>query len=157
MPENEVSRKQLREIKLAWTRREAERAAVALSCRIADPAAQADPSLDALKSARTSGATRSLLAVLGGIGGAKAFAAVEAAVADKRPEVRDAAVRALADWPDARAVEALLAIYRTTANQTHQVLALRGGVRLLGLGGRPVKETLAIYGDLLRRVLVAPR
>jgi HEAT repeat protein len=47
-------------------------------------------------------------------------------------QVRDAAVRALADWPDLTAWGGLLAWYRQDPNESHRVLALRGLVRLVG-------------------------
>jgi len=79
-------------------------------------------------------ATRAvLLHALGRVGGAKALAAVRAAVADKDEPVQDAAVRALSDWPDLAAAEPLIELARSAAKTTHQVLALRGYVRLVDL------------------------
>jgi len=134
------------------TRREAELAAVSVSRRIAPPTAQADDVLAALKTASETPAKRSLLAVLGGIGNDKAFAAVKDAMGDKTPEINDAAVRALTVWPDTKATEPLLAIFDETKNKTHRTLALRGLVRILSLGKQDAEETLAIYAKLLDRI-----
>jgi len=134
------------------TRREAELAAVSVSRRIAKPAAQADDVLAALKTASATPAKRSLLAVLGGIGNDKAFAAVKGALGDKTPEINDAAVCALTTWPDAKATKSLLAIFGTTKNKTHRTLALRGLVRILSLEGQDAGETLAIYEKLLGNI-----
>ena len=131
------------------TRREAELAVVAVSRRIASPAAQADDVLAALKTADATPAKRSLLAVLGGIGNDKALAAVKAALGDKNPEIDDAAVRALTVWPDAKATEPLLAIFGAAKDKTHRTLALRGLVRILSLDGQDAEETLAVYKKLL--------
>ncbi|MDP6544928.1 MAG: HEAT repeat domain-containing protein [Phycisphaerae bacterium] len=131
------------------TRREAELAAVSVSRRIAKPAAQADDVLTALKTAPTTPAKRSLLAVLGGIGNDKAFTAVKGAVGDKTPEINDAAVRALTIWPNAKATDPLLAIFGATKDKTHRTLALRGIVRILSLNGQDAEETLAVYKKLL--------
>jgi len=131
-------------------RREAELAVIAVSRRITNANARADVVLAALKSASSSKAKRSLLAVLGGIGNAKAFPVVEAAVKDKNSEICDAAVRALVVWPDGRATGALLGVYRTTKDKTHRVLALRAIVRLLGISKQPVAKRLAIYSDLIK-------
>ena len=131
------------------TRREAELAAVSVSRRIAKPAAQADDVLDALKTASATPAKCSLLAVLGGIGNDKAFTAVKSAVGHKTPEINDAAVRALTVWPNAKATEPLVAIFRATKDKTHRTLALRGIVRILSLGQQPARKTLAVYKDLL--------
>jgi HEAT repeat protein len=92
----------------------------------------AQPVLAAL--AQAQGQTRlTLLAVAGRIGGNNALAAVTAAVKDNDPAVRDAAVRALADWPDMTAVDDLLKLAADPAtSETHHVVALRGGLRLAG-------------------------
>lgn len=49
-----------------------------------------------------------LLEVLGAVGGEKALASVRAGLKDPEAEVRDAAVRTLADWPDSAAAPDLL-------------------------------------------------
>jgi HEAT repeat protein len=131
-------------------RSEAIRAVVAVS-RKAPPAAQADAVLAALNSAATPQARMTLIQAVGGIGGAKAFEAVKAALGDKDPTVNDAAVRALAAWPDAQAVDFLLDLLARTKDNVHRVLLLRGTVRLLGLAGRPADQTIATYKDLLAK------
>jgi hypothetical protein len=73
-----------------------------------------------------------LLGLLPGCGDAAALAALKAASDSSDPRVRDAAVRALADWPDASAWDALAGIYRQPATESVGGLALRGLVRLAG-------------------------
>ena len=131
-------------------RGEAERAVVQVSRKIADESARADAALMALQATGATSAKCSLLRVLGGIAGAEAFDAVRRALKDEAPEVRDAAVRALADWPDDQALDALLGELRTTDSPTHRVLILRGCVRLLGLGTRPATERLTIHEELMK-------
>ena len=131
-------------------RSEAQLAVIATARQIPDTAARADAALAALKSTSAAPARCSLLRVLSGIGNAKALAAVRAALGDTAPAVKDAAVRALADWPNPAAIDALLGIFRTTDSQTHRVLVLRGAVRLLDAGGQPVAERLRIHSELLR-------
>jgi HEAT repeat protein len=75
----------------------------------------------------------SLLRALGRLGGDKALAAVRTAVADADPKIKEAAVRALSDWPDTAAAPDLLVIAKTDTKGTLPVLALRGYVRLAGL------------------------
>jgi len=130
---------------------EAERTVVLVSRKVPDQAAQADAVLAALNSAETPAARMTLIQAVGGIGGAKAFEAVKAALGDKDPTVNDAAVRALAAWPDAQAVDALLDLLAKTKDNVHRVLLLRGTVRLLGLAGRPADQTIATYKDLLAK------
>jgi HEAT repeat protein len=94
----------------------------------------ADAVLAALAKPKPPAPRVSLLRILGRIGGEKAYAAVAKASTDADTTVRDAAVRALAAWPDARAAGTLLELAKTAESQTHRILALRGHVRLLGLG-----------------------
>jgi len=71
-----------------------------------------------------------LLRALGRAGGAKALAAVRAASTDKEGQVADEAVRSLAEWPDLSAAELLLNLAKGAEKPNHQILALRGYVRL---------------------------
>lgn len=95
-------------------------------------------------------ARSSLLRALGKLGSAKALAAVRAALKARDPTVLDAALRALADWPDDRAGQDLLRVARETKNAVHQVLALRGYVRVVGLSSdRPAEATLKMYANAM--------
>jgi len=143
--------KLLIQLKVDELRADAERAVASVSRRIADEAKRADEVLAALRAAkgRTAEAKSSLLRVLQRIGTSEAFEAVREAVADKAATVKDAAIRALADWPDEQAINALLDVYRTTKNSTLRVVALRGCVRLLGIGSRPAEDTVKACGELL--------
>ncbi len=98
---------------------------------------------------RASAAARGeLLNVLGKLGGARALDAVRAALSDEA--TRDAAVRSLSSWPDAGALDDLLKLAREAENPVHQVLALRGYVRLVGLPSeRPAAETLKMLADAM--------
>ena len=121
-------------------RADAENAVVAVAGKIADPTGRADTVLAALGRAKRVSARCSLLRVSGRLAGDRAYEAIAAAANDKDPRVRDTAVRALADWPDPRAMDLLLKVLQETGNDTHRVLVLRGYVRLLGKGpGRPAE------------------
>jgi HEAT repeat protein len=74
-----------------------------------------------------------LVRALGRIGGDRALAAVLAATKAPDNAVQDDAIRVLSDWPDAAAAPHLLAIAKSAAKTTHQVLGVRGYVRLAGL------------------------
>jgi len=104
--------------------------------RVSDKERQAAPVLAALAGAPTD-AKPTLLRLLGRAATPKALEAIRAALKDPNAAVQDAAVRALADWPDATPAEELLTLVRTSANQTHKVLALRGYVRMAGLSKNP--------------------
>ncbi|MHC4743827.1 MAG: HEAT repeat domain-containing protein [Planctomycetota bacterium] len=128
-------------------RTEAERALIAVSRKL-DKAEGTEPILAAMDSSVTTKC--SLLRVLGGIGNTMAFAEVRRALEDGSSEVRDTAVRTLADWPDATAAKTLLEIFRTTSNQTHRVLALRGCVRQLSATKLASADTLKTAGELMK-------
>jgi type 1 glutamine amidotransferase/HEAT repeat protein len=74
-----------------------------------------------------------LYRVLGKIGDDSSLPLVRAALREANRAIRDAAVRALAEWPSATPRDDLLAIARDTKSIVHQVLALRGYVRMVGL------------------------
>jgi HEAT repeat protein len=137
------------------SRRYAERAATAVSRRIADEDRRADIILTALSAEKRVAVRCSLLRVLGGIANGRALVTLTAASKETDPVVRDAAVRALTKWPNAAAAEVLLKTYCQTKNNVHRVLALRGFARSLALpaGGRAVEKTL----EMCRRVMIRVR
>ncbi len=128
----------------------AEQAIAFVARRIADPAARADAVLAALAKTGKKPVRCSLIRALGGIGGAKACAVVARAVGDDDAAIKEAAVRSLVGWPDTHAAPPLLEIVKTTKSTTHRVLALRGYVRLLGLGaaGSPA-QAVRTYAEAM--------
>jgi HEAT repeat protein len=124
---------------------EAERAVAALSRKIADEGSRADGVLEALKGTDEASVKGSLLRTLVGIANAKAFDAVRTAVGNSNAEVREAALYALADWPNAQALDPLLEEYRKTEDSKQRVVILRGCVRLL----RQNQGPLSVYRELL--------
>jgi len=130
-------------------RPDAERAAAAVARKIPVPSAQADAALAALRAATATPARCSLIRTLGVIGNAKALQAVARALTEKDAAVQEAAVRALAGWPDAGALNALMGVFRTTDNPLHRILALRGCARLLGLSGGATAQRLKGYRELM--------
>ena len=90
----------------------------------------------------------SLLRVLGRLGGAESLQAVRGALKDENDEVRDAAIRALAEWADASALEDLLAVARSASQARSKVLALRGFATLAGQAKDRTPEGLAkLFAD----------
>ena len=116
--------------------------------RLTDKAACADKLLAGLP-ASTPSARCSLLRLLGVVSTPKSLEAVRADLGNPEPAVRETAIRVLADWPDAAALPPLLDLFRNTRDTTQRVLALRGCVRLLGLGGQPLAQTVKTYGELM--------
>jgi HEAT repeat protein len=83
-------------------------------------------------------ARMTLLHALGRAGGPQALAAVVQRIRTEEPVVRDEAVRMLSSWNDPAAVPPLLALAETAQNARHQLLAVRGLVRLASpVGERP--------------------
>ena len=116
----------------AEIRSEAENAAAQVIPRIADPSRRSALVRDALGRAQSVDSRIALLGLLPACGDASALSALNTAAASSDSRVRDAAVRALADWPDASAWDALAGIYRQPGTESARGLALRGLVRLAG-------------------------
>ncbi|MBN2449826.1 MAG: DUF1080 domain-containing protein [Lentisphaeria bacterium] len=121
--------------------------------------AQSSANVDAVRTAVASAAAAAtepriraaLLRVLGRLGGDLSLWAVEGALDDGSPQVSDAAVRALCDWPDEGALGLLCEQAREAEDQVHRVLCIRAAVGLLARRGvRPEVATLDRYGELLR-------
>lgn len=128
----------------------AERALGSVCARIEDETKRTAPILAALPKAQGP-ARGALLRVLGKLGGAKALEAVRTALNDANAEVKDAAIRALADWPDGAVAADLLAVAKGTDNLAHHVLALRGCLRVLALPGERTPEArLALLADAMK-------
>ena len=73
----------------------------------------------------------SLICLLPIAADAPALAAVKAAAADPEAKVREAALRALADWPNLSAWDMLAASYRQPERASLRWIAMRGMVRLV--------------------------
>ncbi|MCX5684370.1 MAG: HEAT repeat domain-containing protein [Planctomycetota bacterium] len=130
-----------------------EKALATVCSRAANKDAAADIVIKAMPGADA--ATRpALIRTLARIGGAKALAAVRASAKAPEAENQDAAIRALAAWPDGAAAPDLLELAKSAAKPAHQVLALRGYVRLANVPAeRPVGEKL----KMLEQAMAAAR
>jgi HEAT repeat protein len=137
-------------LRVSEARSDAENAAAQALRKVPDPSRRAELVCGALDQARDPETRRSLLGLLPVCGDARALSVLSAACADPNAELQDAAIRALADWPDASAWEALAGIYRGSANEVHRVLSLNALVRLAEMGNaRPDAGLMARYRELL--------
>jgi len=75
----------------------------------------------------------SLFRVLGKIGDDSSLPVLRKALAEENADVKDAAVRALADWPTPTPREDLLQVARTSTDSVHKVLALRAYIQMAGM------------------------
>lgn len=127
-------------------RSEAEKMVAAVAHKIEDKGRQATAVLAVLPNVKEATGRASLLRSLGRIGDSSSLPTLRAALSSREPEIQDAAIRALSDWPTPEPVPDLVKVAQTTENKVHKVLALRGFVRLLGLdSGRPAEETIDLY------------
>lgn len=113
----------------------ADRAIYGAAMKILDPSQRAEPLIIAIRNAASAGERAALLRPLGAVvramgGSEPARVAVAAALRDNDEGVRAAAVKTLADWPEAGAVAPLLEYLRATPPEPQRALALSGIVRL---------------------------
>jgi HEAT repeat protein len=90
-----------------------------------------------------------LLPVLAVLGTDPALETVRGALTSSEAGVRDAAIRALADWPAPAAIPALRQLLKESADETHRFLALRGCARLLDADKSTPADRLKIFAELL--------
>jgi HEAT repeat protein len=72
-----------------------------------------------------------LIRILGKIGDNSKLALLRLSLNDENKDIKDAAVRALADWPGLSPKYDLLQITRNTGDSTHKILALRAYIRMI--------------------------
>jgi len=105
---------------------------------------------EALANTRYVDSRCALVRLLPACGDAQALAALNAVASDADARLRDAAVRALAEWPDISAWNGLIGVWQKPDNDAHRPLALRGLVRLAGdANARPDAKLVEYYRQLL--------
>ena len=89
-----------------------------------------------------------MLPVLGRIGGPSAAEIIRAARTDTQPTLRAAAIRGLANWPDATVADELIQLARQSDVSQHRIWALRGYIRVVTIpSARPAEQTLSMLQD----------
>lgn len=127
-------------------RNEAQKTVAAVAHKIEDENRQAEAVLAVLPKVKPIAGRCSLLGVLGKIGDNTALPVLIAALKDKNTEIQTASIRSLSEWPSPEPVDDLLKVAEGSENKVHQILALRGFVRLLGLDSkRSADELLEMY------------
>ncbi len=85
------------------------------------------------------------LPLLGRLGGPNALQRIQKGLASEDSAVREAATRALCNWPNAGVAEQLLELAKTSESPTHRRWALRAYIRVLTLkSDRSEAKTLAL-------------
>jgi HEAT repeat protein len=91
-----------------------------------------------------------VLSLLPAAGDAPSLSALLSAVNGNNEEERDCSVRALSQWPDMAAWDALYSIYRKSSNEAYRSITLGSLVRLLGdANAHPDNELIARYRAVL--------
>jgi HEAT repeat protein len=111
---------------------EAESAAVQTTMRIEDASRRSKLVRDALDRAQSVSGRTALLALLPSCGDTAALDALRAAAVSTEPPIHEAGVRALAEWPDMGAWDALAGAFRHSKVEQERGITLRGLVRLAG-------------------------
>ncbi|MCP4644582.1 MAG: hypothetical protein GY851_29325 [bacterium] len=129
-------------------RKQAAKTVVTLAKQVPDGNQRAAAVLAALPGATDARAKCALLGTLPLIGDNTALDPIRTAMGDANADVKDAAIRALAEWPNAAPVDDLRTLATDADAEVHRILALRGFVRMVGLpSDRPALDTLKLYQD----------
>lgn len=137
-------------LRAADARSDAESAAVRVMQKISDPTQRTDFIMARMAKCSDLDGRCSLLRLLPSTGDAKALGDLKTAGTDKEPCIREAAVRALATWPNIAAWDLLVAVCRQPESETVRTLSFRRLVRLAGdLNAKPDAELIERYRRLL--------
>jgi uncharacterized protein len=91
-----------------------------------------------------------LLTVLSRVGDGAALEAVRPQLRSQDAEIRKAAMRALADWPNAAPLADLMGVAKTSQDTTEQILAVRGYIKLLGVpANRSAAQTVGYLAQAM--------
>ncbi len=113
--------------------------------------------LKAFQSNSQEEAKASLLQTMGDVGDPQYLSALKRSLNDSNAGVRRAAILALSVWPDASPADDLLGVAKKSTEDTHQVLALRGYIKLVALpSNRSEAATVALLKDALKISKQAP-
>jgi len=121
-------------------RDETENAAAVLAGKIADPIGRSDMVLARLRDEKDPGRKAGLIRILGKIGDDASLPDLRREIAVPETAVRNAAVRAIIDWPTDAPVEDVYDLAKSALNETHRLLALRGFVRMTALSKFRIPE-----------------
>ncbi len=117
---------------------------------------------DKLESVETVKDRGALYRVLGKIGVNSTLPLLRKALTENNENIHDAAVRALADWPNDTPMDDLLQIAGRSTSTVHQVLALRAYVRMIEMdryrspegAARSLKEALALSSRPEEKIMI---
>jgi HEAT repeat protein len=111
--------------------KELENTIVAISNRIPEPQSQAGFLLANMGKLDNDKMKASYLEMMGRIGDPKSLVVLQTALKGKNDDLKTSAIRGLSNWPDSTPANELLSIAKSSTNQIHQTLAIRGYLNLL--------------------------
>ncbi len=127
-------------------RKEAEKTIVTVAQKYTDTDKQDKPVRELLTKTTDPEIKGSLLQILGKLGNKQALPILRETLKDKNPDLQAHAIRALSGWPNTEPLNDLLQVTKTSQNEIHQILALRGYIDLLKLENkRPDSESIELY------------
>lgn len=126
----------LTKISNSTVRTEAERTVAAVAGGIEDKSKRTEAVVAALGRSSDPVAKASLLMVLGRIGEDSSLDSVYAGCEDDNQTVREAAIKALGEWPNSRPADRLVAIAQGASDARQRILALRGYVSAASLDAK---------------------
>jgi len=121
-------------------REEIESAAAALALKIAQPIGRSDIVKARLRTERDPARRAGLIRILAKIGDDSALPLLRQNLMSSEATVKDAAIRAISDWPTAAPVEDVYEIAKKAEGETHRLLALRAFIRLTALSKYRIPE-----------------
>lgn len=127
-------------------RSEVEQTVAALAQKTANPDGRAGAIRTRLGTETDPEAQARLIALLPRIGDRSTLPLLRTALDSRIPSVVDAAVAAITSWPTSAAQDDILRLARTSKNETHRLLAIRGFVASVGLD--QYREPAAAVADL---------
>ena len=131
-------------------RQAASKAVVTVGRRIHDEVRRASPLANALSATDQIELKVVMVKTLGELGGQPALSMLRSAHTGKEPQLKDAAIRALAEWEGVEVIADLGHIAKSSDEQTHRILALRGYIRLIGQpSDRSTEETIGLFANAL--------
>jgi HEAT repeat protein len=129
-------------------RRESERA---LSAALRRAPGRNAAVMEAYRGASAVPVKASLLQVMGQAGAKDSLPMLKATLDDPNPDLVRAAILALTEWPEAEPLGDLQSLAARTKNTVHQVLSLRGVLRLMDLPSqRTPNESVKILGEVMK-------
>ncbi len=108
------------------------------------------PVLEGIQTTQDAKALAALFSTLPDLGSPEGLPVLKKALASKDAVLHEAAARALAAWPTATPLDAVLGVARSDKDEVLRVVATRGVIRMLPLpSGRTTATTLALVKELM--------